>query len=125
MLFFEVNMQTIIALFIIGLIHFTNVNNIFEHIEYNLWFWPLLSLILSTLLVAEIPMFSLKFKSLKYSDNKTIYHFGILAILLLIPVVILKAEWSLWLFFVLFVYLLFNITLYLKEIIFDSGSKSQ
>lgn len=113
------------AILIAMFTHYTLYNSSLDFLYNNLLFYPIVSLVLSYLLVSNIPMFSLKFKSLKYSNNKTIYHFGILAILLLIPVVILKAEWSLWLFLVLFVYLLFNIALYLKEIIFDSGSKSQ
>lgn len=56
----------------------------------------LLSLIMSILLVVEIPLFSLKFKNMKWSDNKIRYIFILLSIILCfvfhltsIPVIIL------------------------------------
>lgn len=101
------------ALLIIGLIHFTNVNTIFETIEYNLWFWPLLSLILSTLLVAEIPMFSLKFRSLKWSENKTVYSFIIFGFISAVIFAFLSVIWSGWVVLIFISYILFNLLNYL------------
>lgn len=50
----------------------------------NLWVILFLVAIFSYLLVAEIPMFSLKFKNLSWSDNKVRFIFLILSALLLI-----------------------------------------
>ncbi|MEZ7873734.1 MAG: CDP-diacylglycerol--serine O-phosphatidyltransferase [Bacteroidales bacterium] len=97
------------ALLIIGLIHFTNVNTIFETIEYNLWFWPFLSLILSILLVAEIPMFSLKFKSLKWRENITVYSFIIFGLFTAVIFVIFSFVWSGWVALIFISYIIFNL----------------
>lgn len=97
------------ALLIIGLIHFTNVNTIFETIEYNLWFWPFLSLILSILLVAEIPMFSLKFKSLKWRENIPVYSFIIFGLFTAVIFVIFSFVWSGWVALIFISYIIFNL----------------
>ncbi|MCQ2211242.1 MAG: CDP-diacylglycerol--serine O-phosphatidyltransferase [Paludibacteraceae bacterium] len=56
----------------------------FMPILNNLWVILFLVAIFSYLLVAEIPMFSLKFKNLSWSDNKVRFIFLILSALLLI-----------------------------------------
>lgn len=56
----------------------------FMPILNNLWVILFLVAIFSYLLVAEIPMFSLKFKNLSWSDNKVRFVFLILSALLLI-----------------------------------------
>jgi len=51
----------------------------------NVPFLLILSLVMSLLLVSEIPMFSLKFKSLKIKDNKTRFIFlGVCLVLLIV-----------------------------------------
>lgn len=50
----------------------------------NSWFLLALSLIMSLLLVSEIPMFSLKFKNLKFSQNKIRFIFLSICIALII-----------------------------------------
>lgn len=50
----------------------------------NPWLLISLSIILSYLLVAELPLFSLKFKSLKWKDNKVKFIFLIISLLLII-----------------------------------------
>lgn len=48
------------------------------------WFLLLLTVLISGLMVCDIPMFSLKFKSLKFADNKLRYGFLILSLLLVL-----------------------------------------
>jgi len=50
----------------------------------NTWILISLSVILSILLVAKLPLFSLKFKSIKFSDNLSRYIFLLLSVILLI-----------------------------------------
>jgi len=113
------------AILVATFTHYTVFNSSLDIIYNNLLFYPIVSLILSYLLVSNIPMFSLKFKSLKYSQNKLKYHFAIFALLLLVPVIIYQEKWSLWLFMVFFTYILLNIALYITKIIFGSDLKSQ
>lgn len=63
---------------------------------YNPWFLCILSVIMSVLLVSEIPLFALKFKNFSWADNKVRFIFLALAVILFvslrfigIPVVIL------------------------------------
>lgn len=112
------------AILIAVFTHYTLFNSSLDFVYNNLLFYPIVSLVLSYLLVSNIPMFSLKFDSLKYSENQVKYHFGIFALLLILPVIIYQEKWSIWLFLVFFTYLLFNIGLHIKRVIFDSGSKN-
>lgn len=50
----------------------------------NPWFIIVLSLVMSLLLVAELPMFSLKFKNIKFADNKIRFIFLLISIILII-----------------------------------------
>ncbi len=113
------------AILIAMFTHYTLFNSTLDFVYNNLLFYPIASLILSYLLVSNISMFSLKFKSLKYSENKMRYNFGILALLMLMPIVIYKEIWSLWLFLVFVTYILFNIAVSIKSLVFDSDSKNQ
>jgi len=113
------------AILIAMFTHYTVFNSSLDFIYNNLLFYPIVSIVLSYLLVSNIPMFSLKFKSLKYSDNKLRYHFGIFALALLLPVIIYQEKWSLWLFMVFVSYILFNIALLVKNFIIGIPSKNQ
>ncbi|MCQ2958696.1 MAG: CDP-alcohol phosphatidyltransferase family protein [Bacteroidales bacterium] len=48
-----------------------------------IWFIEVLVVVFSTLLISEIPMFSLKFKNYSWNENKLRYSFLIVAVLLL------------------------------------------
>jgi CDP-diacylglycerol--serine O-phosphatidyltransferase len=50
----------------------------------NTWFLVLLTLLMSYLLVAELPLFALKFKNFGWPDNKIRYSFLIISVVLLI-----------------------------------------
>ena len=70
---------------------------------------PMISLVLCYLLICEIPMFSFKFKSLKWADNKARFSFlGIVAVLAL-AVAILGLNWSLIVLAVFITYIIINI----------------
>ena len=57
---------------------------VFHQFISNAYFLGALSVILSYILVAELPLFALKFKNLSWSDNKIRYIFIISSIILLI-----------------------------------------
>lgn len=101
------------ALLIAMMLHYASLNPGTVVIFDNFWFFPLISLVLSLLLVSEIPMFSLKFKSMKYSENRRKFLFFIYCALLLIPVIVTGSVWSLWIFLVLLSYIIFNSVLHL------------
>jgi CDP-diacylglycerol--serine O-phosphatidyltransferase len=67
------------ALFWCGLFQLDMAN-----IPYAPWIIGLLVLIFAGLMVSEIPMFSLKFKSLKWADNKIRFIFLIVSIAILV-----------------------------------------
>ena len=68
-----------------------------------------ISLILSILLVAEIPMFSLKFKSLKWRENITVYSFIIFGLFTAVIFVIFSFVWSGWVALIFISYIIFNL----------------
>ena len=70
---------------------------------------PMLSLVLCYLLVCEIPMFSFKFKTLKWSDNKERFSFLIVAALLALATIIAGLNWSLLVLGIFLSYILINI----------------
>ncbi len=105
------------ALFFVGL--FSIVDPLLPMPTYidRAWLAPLLFnpavvclfvAIFSYLLVSEIPMFSLKFKSLKWEDNIIRYIFLILAVILLV------AGWFAALPFIILLYLVISVTAYKK-----------
>ncbi len=61
-----------------------NSNSIVGSFINTPWIIILFSIIMSYMLVAELPMFSLKFKNLKFAQNKTRFIFLILSLTLLI-----------------------------------------
>ncbi len=54
------------------------------NITLNIYFLISLSIVMSYLMVAELPLFALKFKNFGWGDNKTRYAFLIISVLLLI-----------------------------------------
>ena len=54
------------------------------NILQNTWILISISILLSVLLVAKLPLLSLKFKSISFSDNKSRYTFLLLSIILLV-----------------------------------------
>ncbi len=62
----------------------TQENNFTTGIIQTPWVIIVLSIIMSFMLVAELPMFSLKFKNIKFAQNKTRFIFLILSIALLV-----------------------------------------
>lgn len=95
------------------------VSGIYSHVgdflaEYY-FLIPVLSVILSLLLVSEIPMFSLKFKSLEWGKNKERFVFlGIVAVLGAL-VLVLGLHWVVWVLAVFTGYLLLNLGLVLGK----------
>lgn len=57
-----------------------NVNSIIG----NVWFLTALSVVMSFLLIAELPLFALKFKNFGWPDNKIRYSFLIISIIMLV-----------------------------------------
>ena len=82
---------------------------VYDFLTANSYIIPMVSLVLCYLLVCEIPMFSFKFKSLKWADNKARFSFlGIVAVLAL-AVAILGLNWSLIVLAVFVTYILVNV----------------
>ena len=76
------------------------------------WVLPILSVLLSALLVSEIPMFSMKFGKGKCADKMTVrIRIGFLVLLLLIGLAVAAAglEWSMAVFFTFIGYILINL----------------
>lgn len=71
---------------------------------------PAIAVILSALLVSEVPMFSMKFKSAKWKDNSTRYTFLGITIPVAVILLILKIHWTGIIFFIFTFYLLWNVT---------------
>jgi CDP-diacylglycerol--serine O-phosphatidyltransferase len=107
------------AILIASFIHFTVYYQGFDKILENIWVYPMISLILSYLLVSNIPMFSLKLKSLRFKENKTRIIFVLLSLMAVIPTAITGAKWSFWLLATFVFYILYNIVIFAFETIAD------
>lgn len=83
----------------------------------NIFIIPTVSVILSLLLVSEIPMFSFKFKSFRWADNKIKFIFLICAGVIAILETILLGSFplSVWIFTVLAFYILLNFTIWIIQ----------
>lgn len=75
----------------------------------NPWFILILALIMSLLLVTELPMFSLKFKNLSFTDNKVRFLFLLISICLLITLKFTAIP------LIIFVYILISILLWIAK----------
>lgn len=98
------------ALFIGALVCFAS-----SHMEplnvalLNSYSLPIISVALSICLVSEIPMFSLKIKSLKWSDNKSLYSFILILIPFIIAAIVASVHWSGVVAFIFFLYIIWNV----------------
>lgn len=101
------------AILIISFLHYTVFNPHFFPFEYTLWFWPLASLLLSWLLVSNIPMFSLKMKSVAWRENRVRFVFAGAAVVAAALVGISGEKWSLWLMLLILSYILYNSSVYI------------
>ena len=70
---------------------------------------PMVSLVMCYLLVCEIPMFSFKFKSLKWADNKDRFSFLAMAAVLAIATLVLGLNWSILVLGIFTAYILVNV----------------
>jgi len=80
------------------------------YLTANSYIIPMLSLVLCYLLVCEIPMFSFKFKTLKWSDNKPRFIFLGIAGALTITIALLQLNWSLIILAIFTAYIFVNLT---------------
>lgn len=77
----------------------------------NQYILPLCTLLLSFLLVSEIPMFSFKFKSLKFKENSTRFLFVAIMAVLGIATAAFGVNWKVWLFATFASYIIMNLLL--------------
>lgn len=70
---------------------------------------PAIVIILSALLVSEVPMFSMKFKSAAWKDNITRYTFLCITIPVAVILLLMKIHWTGIVFFIFTFYLLWNV----------------
>ena len=75
---------------------------------------PMLSLVLCYLLVCEIPMFSFKFKSLKWEENKSRFIFLALSAILAITTAVMGFNWSVLILTIFTSYIIINLCHHLK-----------
>ena len=76
----------------------------------NSYTLPILSIVLSTLLVCEIPMFSMKISGLSWKKNSLRYIYITLVILIAVITLILGYNWSLIILLAFTLYILINIS---------------
>lgn len=72
---------------------------------------PLLAIFLGLLLVSEIPMFSMKLKSLKWRENRLRYTFLIIIIPVSVAIYLLGIHWTGIISFIFGLYIILNISL--------------
>lgn len=75
---------------------------------------PMLSLVLCYLLVCETPMFSFKFKSLKWEENKSRFIFLALSAILAITTAVMGFNWSVLVLTIFTSYIFINLCHHLK-----------
>jgi CDP-diacylglycerol---serine O-phosphatidyltransferase len=63
------------ALLIASAVFYTNSNPSWKELMQASWFIPCISVVISFLLISELPMFSLKFQGLSFGRNKVRYTF--------------------------------------------------
>lgn len=81
-------------------------------IEYILII-PIMSIILSLLLISEISMFSFKFKTLKWHDNKQRFIFLALILIMGLITLIAGINWSFWIISIFILYIFINLSIYI------------
>jgi Phosphatidylserine synthase len=111
------------ALLIGTLVHFTEHSAKFHYILDNLYIIPLLTIVLSYLLICRTPMFSIKFKNFELTGNKIRISFLAISALLSIPVILSGSTWSLWALTVFVFYIFFNIALSINDKLYRAFKK--
>ena len=106
------------ALLICMLVHFTEHSAKYHDILDNMYVIPLLTIVLSYLLICRIPMFSIKFKSLELTGNKIRISFLAISALLSIPVITSGSTWSLWGVTIFVFYIFFNIAIAINDVLY-------
>ncbi len=83
----------------------------------NTYLLPIMAVVLSALVVSEIPMFSFKFKSFRWADNKIKFTFigCILALAIIESIILGGFSLAIWLFSILLFYILLNVALSFKN----------
>ena len=76
---------------------------------------PVISLLLSWLMVSELPMFSLKLKNLRWADNRVRLSFLGLSALYILLAIILQWHWSLAILLIMTSYILLSFILWLPR----------
>lgn len=97
------------AILIGMLIHFSSFNDIFNPILDTIYFIPTLSIVLSFLLICNIPMFSLKLKSIKWKGNERRFSLIISAFALTLLAFISGVTWSIAILIIFILYILINL----------------
>lgn len=97
------------ALFVGAMIHYSTYSPEFNKLLENYYVLPLLSIILSFLLVSELNFFSLKFQNFHWKENKRSFSFLIIAIPTLAIGIIFKIEWSGIVMLIFLLYIIWNI----------------
>ncbi len=104
------------AIFIGSFIHFSTYAPQLDPLFAKIWFIPLLSVALSWLLICNIPMFSLKTKSISFKGNELRIGYAIFSTVAGIAIFTIGESWSLWLTVVFGTYILLNLILYISGI---------
>lgn len=101
------------AMVISMLAHYSTYNPQLDIYIDNYFSIPLITVVLSLLMVSEIPMFSLKFKSINFRENRDRYLFLLSSLLVLISVLVSGEKWSMWLLITFTTYIMYNLSIYL------------
>lgn len=72
------------ALLIASAVFYTTGNPSWKEFMQTTWFIPTISVVISYLLISELPMFSLKFQGFSFGRNKVRYSFLVLCLVLVI-----------------------------------------
>ena len=114
------------AIFIASGIHyFSGYPEIMTYISENLFLLPLLSVILSILLVSEIKMFSFKFKSINFYKNKPRYIFLLAVILIAAVVIPITESVTAAIFVIIVAYIAANIVMAIGRLISRTAPEKQ
>ncbi len=100
------------AILIAMFLHFSTFNRVFDPLLDSFWFIPALSLLLSYLLLCNIPMFSIKLKSFSWSENKLRYITFAVGIIAFAIALFLNLKWSFALLSTFLAYIIINIASY-------------
>ncbi|MGM9774294.1 MAG: CDP-diacylglycerol--serine O-phosphatidyltransferase [Candidatus Egerieousia sp.] len=88
---------------------------LFSFLSLNVYVLPLFCVILALLLTSEIPMFSMKFKSLNHKENRERFLFLDFVLGSVIATAIVGGRYSMMIFFAFAIYLIMNLFLALRK----------